>query len=140
MIALAFLAMQAVSGAEAPEVFTCEQLKTESAEPHEPLRKDLVITHLAGGSSDGVWTVAWPGKAPIEAATFKSDFGSIGGSVAFRWTEPTGRVQTAYISFSDIVTADGSRAGWLSLGKPSLWQPPGYMCATPAIKPAKVPA
>lgn len=113
----------------AADVYTCEYLMSDKAAPHTPPRADLVLTR----SADDMWTVAWPGKMPIAAEKFDAQFGSIGGSVALRWIED-GKTQSAFISFSDIVTSDGSRAGWLSLAKPSLWQAPGYVCATPSRK------
>jgi len=130
---IAALATSSPAG-DALEVYTCEHLASESSKPHEPLRPDLTLQHKANGSADGSWTVIWPGKAPIEAQTFSAEFGSVGGSAAFRWVEDNGHKRVGFLSFSDLEIPDGSKGAFFSMGEPSLWQPPGFLCATSPTK------
>ena len=125
----------AAASATAQDTWTCEYLAKDSTEPHDPLRPDLVLSPDDPARQDGSWTVIWSGKAPVKAETFPANFGSVGGSVALRWTEPDGKKQTAFVSYSDQVLANGTKAAWLGLGKPSLWQAPGYLCSTPPRTP-----
>ena len=138
MITYLMMLQAAIGGApaaSAQEVWTCEYLATELAESHEPLRADLVLNNEASpAQKGGSWTINWPGKAPINAEIFPAEFGSMGGSVALRWTEIGGKKQSAFISYSDSVLANGTKAAWLGLGKPSLWHAPGYLCSTSPSK------
>lgn len=134
MMLLALLLAPVAGG----DVYTCEYIATEADEPHTPAKNDLqLVSNAAAGTGKANWTVTWPGKASIPADADNVQFGSVGGSVRLRWQEPGGEKKTAFISFSDVQIGDGSKAGWLSIGHPSLWQTPGYMCSTPPISQTK---
>lgn len=111
------------------QVYQCEHLAKASAEPHDPIRVDLVLRNRGGSGASAKWIVEWPGKAPISAKPIDVQFGSVGGSAAFEWIDDEGKRQTGFLSFSDIPAGQGKTAAWLGIGKPSLWQAPGYLCA-----------
>jgi hypothetical protein len=127
-----FLALAAPVSHEADiETWVCEAIPNEASEPHTPPHEDLTLQRKSANAGQlDKWTVAWPGKLAIATESFEAAFGSVGGSAAFRWADEKGQKRQAFISFSDMVLADGTKAAWLGLDKPSLWQPPGYMCAT----------
>jgi hypothetical protein len=133
LIAAALLPASSPSGASKTvvpaETFSCHFYRNVGETKGESEREDLKITQsgpLHGPA--GAWTVQLPGQAVIKAEAFEAKFGSIGGSMGLRWTAADGRPATAYISFSDVTSANGKIYFWLSLDRPSLWQPPGYGC------------
>jgi hypothetical protein len=128
----------AVSAPAGSDVYTCEYIASEADEPHTPARNDLLlVSNTADGIGKGSWTATWPGKTAVLADADTVQFGSVGGSVRLRWHDIDGKDRTAFISFSDMEVQDGSKAGWLSFDKPSLWQAPGYMCSTPPASQTK---
>lgn len=62
------------------------------------------------------WLVTWPGQAPIAAANFYVDTGSIGGSHGLSWSDADGRNMVAILSFNDIVLSPyGAASIWVTL-------------------------
>lgn len=76
---------------------------------------ELRLTEHRHQGNLGTWTVQWPGKPPLEAKSFRARTGSIGGSQGITWLEPNGQHMTAYLSFSDLVTAYGPSGIWVSV-------------------------
>jgi hypothetical protein len=73
----------------------------------------LIERRHPGQSS--TWTVVWPGKKPIAAASFQASTGNIGGSEGIAWKDSHGRSMVAYLLFSDLVSSSYGTAGFLLL-------------------------
>jgi hypothetical protein len=76
---------------------------------------ELRLKEIRHPGKPGTWIVVWPGKKPIEARSFPTQSGSIGGSRGIEWREPDGRHMIAYLSFSDIMTEYGPAGFWAVL-------------------------
>ncbi|WP_447762741.1 hypothetical protein [Sphingopyxis panaciterrae] len=123
------MAMPASAFGQTPNdvLFNCWSVKSDG-KLDDKRPPDMVLTRQ-GKMSDASasWLVQWAGKEPVSAMAFEANYGSVGGSTGLRWSED-GRERVAFVSYSDIKMANGSEAFWLSFDKPSLWQPPGYVC------------
>ena len=111
------------------KTFSCQLFHNDRDAGRGVVREDLQIVQSGSPhDSTGHWTMMWPGRPPVTAQPFDADFGSVGGSIGLRWTAADGKQKKAFISFSDIASKDGEIHFWLGLDRPSLWQPPGYVC------------
>jgi hypothetical protein len=77
----------------------------------------LRLTQFRHPGKLSTWIVAWPGKAPIKAASFEAHTGSIGGSQGIKWRQPNGRQMIAYVSFSDLMNEYGPASIWVALAQ-----------------------
>jgi hypothetical protein len=117
--------------------FSCQLFHTDREAGRPIVREDVKIVQSGSlGDSTGRWTMSWLGQPPVTAQPFETSFGSIGGSVGIRWTAADGKRKKAFISFSDVHSEDGKIYFWLSLDRPSLWQPPGYGCESRSTEPS----
>jgi hypothetical protein len=119
---------------ESGAAFACSYVRNPRNVPDPRRHADLrMVRHGVGEAAQ--WTLAWPDRPVITATSFPVEFGSVGGSQGLRWQE-NGASKTAYISFSDVVMEGGSTAFWMSMDRPSLWQPPGYACQSMPSSPS----
>jgi len=113
------------------DVFACAFVASESDEPGSIV--DLRAERTTNGQTE-TWRLDWADGRSADGVAFDAKFGSVGGSTGVQWSDARGRTKKAFISYSDMVLPEGQRAMFLSLDKPSLWQPPGYVCQTAALK------
>jgi hypothetical protein len=127
----------AEQGSAPTRVFSCQFFRNEREAGRPIVRQDIKIVQ-SGSLYDatGRWTVSWHGQPPVTAQPFEASFGSEGGSVGLAWIAADGKPKKAFISYSDIHTADGKIYFWLGLDQPSLWQPPGYGCEPASTEPS----
>ncbi len=114
------------------DVFACAYVATANDDPDRHI-VDLRAERWVSASGEH-WQLDWTKGASVQADAFSAEFGSIGGSTGISWTDQNGAKKRAFVSYSDIVLPDGQKAMFLSIDKPSLWQPPGYFCSTAALK------
>ncbi|MGQ0590487.1 MAG: hypothetical protein ACT4N8_13320 [Sphingosinicella sp.] len=113
-----------------PDVFACSFVRSANDEPGSVV--DLRVERRSDAAGER-WRLDWAEGRSAEARPFEAEFGSVGGSSGIEWTE-NGETKRAYISYSDISLPNGQIAMFLSLDRPSLWQPPGYVCQTAALE------
>jgi NADH-quinone oxidoreductase subunit H len=120
------------SAEESRDVFACSYIKNEKSDPDShfvDLRAERRTT------SDGdVWLLQFADGSSVKGRAFDASFGSVGGGTGIEWRDKSGKLRRAFVSYSDVVSENGQKAMFLSLDKPSLWQPPGYVCQTAALK------
>ena len=123
---------QAPAEAASAAIFACSYVKNEKSDPDNHV-VDLRAERRRG--SDGeTWVLDFPDGLSVSGKAFDSAFGSIGGGTGIEWRDTNGKARKAFVSYSDIVSGDGQETMFMSLDKPSLWQPPGYVCQTAALK------
>jgi len=115
---------------ERSDVFACSFVARVDDEPGSVV--DLRAERRSSATGEH-WQLDWAEGRSAYARAFEAEFGSVGGSTGIEWTE-SGETKRAYISYSDIVLPAGQKAMFLSLDRPSLWQPPGYVCQTAALE------
>jgi NADH-quinone oxidoreductase subunit H len=108
--------------------FGCNFVGADDIDPSDGPPFDLTIVRPNPASSSASWDLTWAKTPTVKAIPFEVSSGSVGGSQGLRWNDASGKMQTAFISYSDIVTKDHTVGFWMSLGKPSLWSAPGYVC------------
>jgi len=128
----AMVAASEQSGALSRDVFACSYMKDENSEPDSHF-VDLRAERRTASSGDE-WLLDFADGSSAQGRSFDADFGSVGGGTGIEWRDNKGQARRAFVSFSDIVTENGQKVMFLSLDKPSLWQPPGYLCQTAALK------
>jgi NADH-quinone oxidoreductase subunit H len=114
------------------DVFSCSFVKNERSDPDSHI-VDLRAERQATPNGD-FWLLDFGNGPPVRGKAFDVSFGSIGGGAGIEWRDQNNKVHRAFVSYSDIVMENGQKAMFLSLDKPSLWQPPGYACQTAALK------
>jgi NADH-quinone oxidoreductase subunit H len=123
--------MSAAEATAQNDVFACAFVRRSSEEPKSFV--DLRAERISDGQGER-WRLDWADGRSASADTFAVNFGSVGGSTGLRWVNQDGATKQAFVSYSDLALPDGQKAMFLSLDKPSLWQPPGYICQTAALK------
>jgi NADH-quinone oxidoreductase subunit H len=125
-------AMVTVTSVPSSDVFACAYVKNLKSDPDSHLTDLRAERRQTSGGE--VWRLDFAGGASVEGKAFEASFGSVGGGTGIEWRDQAGKTHRAFISYSDIVMANGQKAMFLSLNRPSLWQPPGYVCQTAALK------
>jgi len=126
------VALSAQGASSSSDVFACSFVKDERSDPDSHI-VDLRAERRTGSNGD-VWLLDF-GKGPsVEGKAFDADFGSVGGGTGIEWRDKAGKAHRAFVSYNDMVTENGQKVMFLSLDEPSLWQPPGYVCQTAALK------
>ena len=108
-------------------VFVCKFYKNANG-PDESAAALRLSREKSNFDGPDKWTVQRSGGDAVKAEPFSASFGSVGGSQGLSWKGVDGQQQKAFISYSDIVDADQPEVFWLGMNRPSLWQPPGYLC------------
>jgi NADH-quinone oxidoreductase subunit H len=125
-----------VSAAESPDaskdVFACSYVRDEKSDPDSHI-VDLRAERRTTSDGD-VWLLDFADGSSVQGKAFDAAFGSIGGGTGIEWRDKNSKSHRAFVSYSDIAQSSGQRVMFLSLDKPSLWQPPGYVCQTAALK------
>jgi hypothetical protein len=98
--------------------FVCS-LQALYADPKMIGPGNLKLTAVRHPGTLSTWFVVWPGEPPIEAKSFEAATGSIGGSQGITWQGRDTKRMTAYLSFSDLLTAYGSETIWGKLAQVS---------------------
>jgi hypothetical protein len=132
MIAFVFAAIALTEAPVGNDVFACSYVKDEKSEPDSHI-VDLRAERRTTAEGE-VWLLNFADGTSIQGKAVEASFGSIGGGTGIEWRDKNEKVRRAFVSYSDIVLPGGQKAMFLSLGKPSLWQPPGYACQTAALK------
>jgi len=91
-------------------------------------REDVRLVQNADAAT---WQIIAPGESPIIANASDAKFGCMSESKILTWTGGDGKQKRAFICYSDVHVVGEAASFWLGLGQPSLFQPPGYGCATP---------
>jgi NADH-quinone oxidoreductase subunit H len=122
----------AAASSASDDVFACSYVKDEKSDP------DMHVVDLRAKrrttSNGELWLLDFADGSAVEAKAFEASFGSIGGGNGIEWRDNEGNAHRAFISYSDVVSPNGQKMMFLSLDEPSLWQPPGYVCETAALK------
>jgi hypothetical protein len=125
-------AMVSVSSDASRDVFACSFVKDEKSDPDSHI-VDLRAERRT--TSDGeLWILDFADGSSVQGKAFDASFGSIGGGTGIEWLDKNSKTRRAFLSYSDVVQGNGQKVMFLSLDKPSLWQPPGYVCQTAALK------
>jgi hypothetical protein len=124
--------MVTVDSAASRDVFACSYVKDEKSDPDSHV-VDLRAERRSTSDGD-LWLLDFADGSAFQGRAFEASFGSIGGGTGIEWRDRNGKARRAYVSYSDIVQGDGQKVIFLNLDKPSLWQPPGYLCQTAALK------
>jgi len=114
------------------DVFACSYMENENSDPdshYVDLRAERRTT-----ATEDLWRLDFANGFSVEGKAFGAEFGSIGGGTGIEWRDGKGEAHKAFVSYSDVVLENGQKAMFLSMDKPSLWQPPGYYCQTAALK------
>ena len=114
------------------DVFACSYMKDEKSDPDSHI-VDLRAERRATSDGD-IWQLDFADGSSVQGRAFDASFGSIGGGTGIEWRDKDNKTRRAFVSYSDIRLPNGQKAMFLSLNKPSLWQSPGYVCQTAALK------
>jgi NADH-quinone oxidoreductase subunit H len=114
------------------DVFACSFVKDENSDPDSHVVDLRAERHTTAEGE--VWLLSFANGSSVQGKAFDASFGSIGGGTGIEWRDKSGKTRRAFVSYSDIIMEGGQKAMFLSLDKPSLWQAPGYVCQTAALK------
>jgi hypothetical protein len=124
--------MMNVPQSASKDVFACSFVEDKKSDPDShivDLRAERRTT--SGGE---LWLLDFADGSSVQGTAFDASFGSMGGGTGIEWRDENGKAHRAFVSYSDIVQQNGQKVMFLSLDKPSLWQSPGYVCQTGALK------
>ena len=114
------------------DVFACAYVQDEKSDPDSHY-VDLRAERRSTPTGD-IWLLDFADGSSVRGKAFAAAFGSVGGGVGIEWLQKDSKTRRAFVSYSDVVQPEGQKLMFLSLDKPSLWQPPGYFCQTAALK------
>jgi hypothetical protein len=69
------------------------------------------------------WTLSWPGRKSITAASFEANTLNIGGSEGIAWKNSSGQSMVAYLEFSDLVSGYGPNGFFLEMTRNDVRDP-----------------
>ena len=114
------------------DVFACSYVKDEKS---DPVGHVVDLRAERRSISDGeIWLLDFANGSSVQGKAIDASFGSIGGGTGIEWRDKSNQLHQAFVSYSDVVERNGQKVMFLSPDKPSLWQPPGYVCQTAALK------